>query len=188
MQLQPAARAVFRRIGVPLFTSDEVADMTGIKATTLRAWISRGHVRLLGAERPGRGRTMLLSVTDLITILAFSQISRLSIPPSAVAQKVVNLVTVTVSEHVRLTAGIEDEDDDEQPIRRYIVIFYRDIVPELRKPLADFVGLKTLMVDSIENITSELNDSTFVAIDCKDFAEKLLYYVTPYNARFTKAQ
>lgn len=188
MDLKPAARAVFRRIGVPLFTSDEVADMTGIKSTTLRAWISRGHVRLLGAERPGRGRTMMLSATDLITVLAFSQIARLSIPPTAVAQEVVDLVTANVSQHVRLIAGIEDEDDEEQPIRRYLVAYYFDVVPGLRKPMADFVGLKTMEVDNLDSIASELNDSTFVAIDCKDFAEKLLYYVTPYKARFTKAQ
>lgn len=89
----------------PFLTTEAVASIAGIKPATLSQWVKRGYVKLRGSSRPGTGRAMLFSFSDLIEVLAFTHLSRLGFPPKGAAGELSEEVMTCAGQRLMELAG-----------------------------------------------------------------------------------
>ena len=198
MDLKPFARKVLASCTVPIFSTDEVAEMARAKPVTIRSWITRGYLTLQFATRPGKGRSMEFAPLDAIEVMTFSQMSVLGISPSKFSGRVASYFMSRILTQLHLIAETENfEEESKESFYGMQKIMGGKIFFEwngfhryaaLTHPLFDVEQMDEPPVPLIElDEIPELNHpdcSIYVVIDCKDFAEKAVKWFMNYEARF----
>ncbi len=64
------------------FTRSEVAEISEIKASTLRGWMQRGIVDVSPHHKGGTGNHRLYSPFDIVKVATLAQLSMFNVPPS----------------------------------------------------------------------------------------------------------
>ncbi len=190
METKTFAQIVLRSLMTPLFTTAEVADMLYANPVTIRTWLRRGYLKLQGGVRPGTGKTMLFSPLDFVSVMVFSQASELTIPPGTFANQLARQAMGATLNQLHLIAGTKDYEDickrdfeeaakevDLQMswdgFKRYIIAIYNVIS---KAPAI-------ISANNFEDMSISYN-SLFIAIDCKDLAEKALSLLLWHKDKF----
>lgn len=110
---------------VPVLTTSDLSRLVGVKETTLRQWIKRGHVELRNSERPGPGRAMLFSSADTLEVMAIAEISRLGLPLDTFARSVAEIIMSTALKKMGELAGDYGPWKDEwRHEMSYVILFH----------------------------------------------------------------
>lgn len=112
----------------PQFTTSETLELVGVNLTTLRRWVQLGYLHLT-MENPGRGRTRLYSMADVVQVATIHLLSGLGFDPSwysaTIGKLALSLAIHKIIETHCREKNIEYRHDPESPYGpdRYILIF-----------------------------------------------------------------
>ena len=161
-----AARAILSLGADTIFKIEDVANAVGLAPTTIRNWLSRGHIDLVYTRFFGRGSRAYFAYYDVILIMIAAELSHLGIKPMDV-RIVLSDINAAVGNRIREIAGVRS-DRTQKNFGRYIALYYTGDKKEPIRLYSLYSFDKMLPL-------SGLIDIARIVIDSKTLAEKAIW-------------
>ena len=123
----------FKDLTTPLFFIEDLVELTGVQAATLRMWVTRGNVQLLASISPGReagrGNKAKYSIRDALQFMLFAKLSKFTIPPSAIDDECMGEIMSIILERLNeiaagwLYGNSVNPFIEEKPNEKFLYIF-----------------------------------------------------------------
>lgn len=162
------AQAILALGKKPIFKIEDVAEAVGVAPTTIRNWISRGHIELLHTRLFGRGNRAYFAYYDVILIMIAAELSHLGIKPMDIRGSALAQIDSFVSQKIGEAAGVwGDPQPYYENLKRYIGLFYTG---DQSQPIDCYA------INSLNDIpqNGHIVDVTRIVIDCKTLADKAI--------------